>query len=1166
MSSLHLLWELTQNEVPGGNNSKLNPLVSETPREGDKSNRISHLNAHVMAYEKQVARRLHGVALYNRSLKETSVLKPSIISKEKNINIKKTTQPSVMLESTEVPQKNLHGIKLQPVVASIASQSPRDITATTATQLAPYEGDYFGTRGIYLDGLLYRCRMKKSNQLPPDKKVKKTKNRRKSSDIRFQNYDELSKVTTKDNSPLEAIRRYARTLTNWSMYPQNALLLVQEGALEAIIQQCTTKDTEVRTSCASALAHLSQQETLRSAMLESGVVKTIVKLISEETFPELHENCAKTLCHLSCQFGSEGRLVEDGAVSALTYLLNGNDELAPLCGATLFNLSAVSETYPKVGKVIKAFVSLASSSAKRKLHYSTAFYQLACVESIRPILVEEGIVAVLKLLVRGSRYKVIYNVAFIGYLLSKNNGALCQEVVSKGIITIFGTASKSRNVPTWEVVASAMLNFCSVESSRLRIVSDGGLLLLFRILREYSSTVAVKYTCTLAVHKLSCTSENQQRIVEIGGVELLSTLSKNENVQLSQAATLAMCTLLSVPRASAEIITFGAVKSLADLTTTSDASTQYACALALYNLSRTSLSASAILEQPVISALLRLCPSPHVGTRLYCVAALYYLASTHNEVKVAMIHFPGVIKSLVGVLQGSVQTALVRYTITALCILADDEVCTEALLKEECIPLLLTAARGSDLKTKFSVCSLLVSMTSRQHCRQQFLHVNDVLTTLIELTTLKNEQMQKQCAAAIANLSFEPQLCLQMIDLGIVSVLASISNSYSEDNQRFVAQTLCNLSLLDGLENQLVAQGSVELLLMIALVRAVALDTKEYCATALGNLLVPDTLQAIIAAGLIPALCTLTTMDSKNINAACTSTYYLLVTTAMGREALCSTPRSIRSLIPLLEHPEHVDEETQKLIAVILCHLTEFDDSVHIALENGIVEALALLFTYQSATEETEKLEKLVHVYLKLSSTADTAMLLLQHGAGKTILQIVHVCVQQQLPLLQNALFILENCCAQASCMAYLTIEDTVPPILDLLRDSAHASCISDTTRTACMSILCFISAGCSENKTILIQLGIVQALHTSAHSNLEDVSIIEKSTLLMRALSDTLVDVTVDNYIQLVDILCTLVSLLSDSKFEGTIDKEGTEKNCAEALCNIAFAARDKSMLITEV
>jgi hypothetical protein len=96
-------------------------------------------------------------------------------------------------------------------------------------------------------------------------------------------------------------------------------------------------------------------------------------------------------------------------------------------------------------------------------------------------------------------------------------------------------------------------------------------------------------------------------------------------------------------------------------------------------------------------------------------------------------------------------------------------------------------------------------------------------------------------------------------------VVAELSNSYSEENQLYCAKALCNLGCHFGSEVKIVEQGGVSALMMICMVRAVNHFTKQVCAKALLNLLIPEILESRLedlgSEGLVQAASSLSRLD-----------------------------------------------------------------------------------------------------------------------------------------------------------------------------------------------------------------------------------------------------------------------------------------------------------------
>ncbi|KAF1321570.1 hypothetical protein FI667_g11785, partial [Globisporangium splendens] len=195
----------------------------------------------------------------------------------------------------------------------------------------PYVGDMFGTRGEYIDGMLYMSRMKRSYQITFGDS---NSNGRASAtgaawgmDLACTNdgrhtlkdavLDALSTASAAangalpgastankvlganslelsdaaglaavddlgdDNLQVKQRRRCSLTLSNWSSNPENAVLMVQENVVEALILLCKPNDSVTRLHCITALMNLSHIAELRKVIVRQGAVKTVAEIVDE---------------------------------------------------------------------------------------------------------------------------------------------------------------------------------------------------------------------------------------------------------------------------------------------------------------------------------------------------------------------------------------------------------------------------------------------------------------------------------------------------------------------------------------------------------------------------------------------------------------------------------------------------------------------------------------------------------------------------------------------------------------------------------------------------------------------------------------------------------------------------------------------------------------------
>ena len=272
--------------------------------------------------------------------------------------------PNSGYDVSDAPSKrnNRSRPKLQSIQMQVPTRTPTEPEIHPSLMLnnSDYSGDLFGTRGNYVDGMVYRSRMLKKMggaELPPAREPepenvavadegleealraeerqalesiaaaeaaeaeaatsRKTKN--KSSEFDGDEDEDEDGATDANSKRFEGKQRCAATLRNWSFYEENRERMVREGAVQALMKLATVPDKKTRGYCASAFQNLSSHPGLRAQIVDQGGAHVIVELCTTTDTTlvsmDIIRDCTAALCNLSCLEGAESRLVEDGLVA-----------------------------------------------------------------------------------------------------------------------------------------------------------------------------------------------------------------------------------------------------------------------------------------------------------------------------------------------------------------------------------------------------------------------------------------------------------------------------------------------------------------------------------------------------------------------------------------------------------------------------------------------------------------------------------------------------------------------------------------------------------------------------------------------------------------------------------------------------------------------------------
>ncbi|KAH7487626.1 uncharacterized protein KRP23_2834 [Phytophthora ramorum] len=915
----------------------------------------------------------------------------------------------------------------------------------------PYAGDMFGTRGEYIDGMLYMSRMKRSLQAvmsSEDLRSKKIEfslpwgelgraegrsvlkdgvsdafavatgnlgskmsiSRRTGSTIVIASpsEDDADLGSTLTSVQRKQQQRCSLTLSNWSFNPDNARLMVQENVVEALIRLCKDGDNTTRLNCVTALMNLSHLCELRRVIVQQGAAKTVAEIVNDMEDKTIRTACAITLCNLCSLQGVEDLLVEDGAVSALTTLINEHEKVSHICRCALFNLTCVSQSYHKIESVLKAFIALTTTRngssnsgypGRTEEEYdditAKALCNLSNLKRTRLRLMEEGIVSAIASLLHPNIPLIQELLAHI--LLNLSRLPTCRnEMVAKGCMgTLVALAGASSAITTKCLIGITLWNLSKDPGNAIRMVLEGLLLLVNALYRDVGQDETLRdssactseaakeedllQVCARTLYNVSCCEDSRVKLVERDAVNTLSTLSRRSTGDdAKQMCTLALCNLLSVQKAAADIVTAGAITALIQLSMAPAQSyeTRNLFSKALHGLCEKASTRVAVSDAGVIPALLFLTSIDEVNAgeaastdpgslqsagllseiRARCTAAFACLAADPHTA--AHVCNAEVVQCVTRILVLEHANVIVeRFCCSCLSLLCRDEQCSLIMVEVGAIEMVLTTCVEShDQESKASCCHVLASVSCHPSCCTALVRMG-VISVLATLAKIKEDAViQRCCAITLANLSVEPDIRETLASAGTVAIVSVLSNSYSEDSQRDCAKVLCNLSCIRGNEAALAGEGAVGVLMMISMVRAVSVSTKETCIRAVLNLLNAETMKHMVKEGLVKILSAYAALASKQVATLVTIIFGKLLNHPVGRNALCAERSSLLALFQLMTY--ELDPEERRLASLhekLLGELVFYENSRLLSVQTGILDALHRISMYEDYYSESHE-------------------------------------------------------------------------------------------------------------------------------------------------------------------------------------------------------------------
>lgn len=871
-----------------------------------------------------------------------------------------------------------------PRLQSIVDQNA-DGVDRSKSPFKDYRGDLFSTRGEYMGGVIYKSRLDISNVTPgkgmqkllspsPKRSASKGSFRGARSElsstlrttadgshVKGNNSNTGDNVLIADSQPasedptaVEAKLHCANSIATWSVHRENVSRLAEEGAVSAAIVLSKDENADIRRSCAIAFRNMSQHSKLCEQLIKLSAVPVISELGVAAKDMAVSRDCSYALVNLTNVHGMEPELVEDGIVIALMSLMNQHEELADTCSRGLFNLTCVDGPYQYMERVMKAFISLATSTMASVKHIcAAALCNLSDIKPVRSRIVEEGVVQVIGVLSRGAEARTRRVCAIILHLLASTR--ICRpDMVSKGAVQVLYSLSSDIDTITLHYIASAIIKLSMEEPNLPRLVHEGGVTALCNICLRCPHDAATTQLCASALSLLSQQVIGRQAIVQEGCVPAIVTLlNEASDTSTIRNGLSAFTNLLMDESNHAQVLSQGGIAAVISLCRHSSSEIREACALAMFNFSRGEASRDESVSASAVPAIIALCRLPEPRTRMRCAATLCKFASV--EQNVALMVEADVVPAFIDMLQTR-DKEIVKHCCAALCRLAHEGSSAVMIAKGAVPHVIAGCGVGSDAATRQSCCAVLSAVSAHEPCRQPLCAMG-ALHALITLARDRSadDATRLRCAVAFANLSNEPAVQAEMVDAGIVPVIADLSNSYCEENQLYCARALCNLASHPGCEEAIVEQGGVAALMMISMVRAVSHFTKQVCAKAISNLITtPEVrrnwLPKLAKDGLVQAVSVLSRLSEEDTMKTCANIFCSLSAEgAVGRMLLVERCSTLSDVFALMRSKEQM---TQIVCGKTACNLLGYRETQGQAVAAGAVKVLSNMCTLDDPTAE----------------------------------------------------------------------------------------------------------------------------------------------------------------------------------------------------------------------
>ncbi|KAG7385759.1 Mitogen-activated protein kinase kinase 5 [Phytophthora pseudosyringae] len=544
------------------------------------------------------------------------------------------------------------------------TESPRNRSITAGNRPTPspsqgprvdnvfsgYSGDLFGQRGNYEDGMIYLSRFRKPTTLLNDmdgtigslssvaggsdstlSRHSKSKDEEDDDDDEQEPSADALDFSAGLSREIRLKQECAFSIYHFSTISGHERQMVAEGCMLALSKLAVFEDMEVKRFCAASILNLLCESILGSKMADEGVLIALLELAKAQ-HEEVRRHTSMALCRFSYERGGQLRLVQEGCVSAILSMLNVPDlETKEACVKTLINIAS-SSSATVAESVVHVLMKLATRKDQSSAKFAAeAICNLSLLGGSRAKVVEEGILDTVCELAQqtsvaaaGGAGEEAEDGGDVGTVRRHLATALCNlsglsanlEPLSHGRILEcleeLLKCEKPREVR--EMCAVTIANISSYPPSLKNLALSDAVANLVEIGTHHSNT-SIRENTALCLSNMSATADSRALLARFGVVSLLLRFVEEDegsdagaSALAQQFAVLTLCSVLAHPTACVEILQSNMPAAIARLATrTAHDRVRDLCANALFNVSSEKSLHAVLLQDDTIRAIVRLC-------------------------------------------------------------------------------------------------------------------------------------------------------------------------------------------------------------------------------------------------------------------------------------------------------------------------------------------------------------------------------------------------------------------------------------------------------------------------------------------------------------------------------------------------------------------------------
>ncbi|CAM9379489.1 unnamed protein product [Scytosiphon promiscuus] len=368
-----------------------------------------------------------------------------------------------------------------------------------------------------------------------------------------------------------------------------AAIIVDGGAVGALIALTRSTDTACRLSCAQSLCNLIRFAIRLDYLIECGVVSALVRL-ADPGDEATSECCAAALylffCHPDVLALIDGREV----IRALMDLCHvGTTSIRKRCVAAIWNMTNVEQVVHGGGSAAESIPMLlgllqTETDKALKADCAAALYNLARNQDNCQAMIVSGAVPPIIVLANSGSFETRTQCMSIlqRMLLGR---AMPEEIMTKSFVRTLLDISRMEHRDTQQRVVIAVYRISCCKRGRELLLEEGAPESLIRLISKPNEEM--RKGCANTLLNLASDPGREIEITKRGAVSvlLITALVASDSDDTRHACTKAMTNLLCEKQAHRGMFKDGVVWGLATMSRSTDITIARLCSVALCNLS-----------------------------------------------------------------------------------------------------------------------------------------------------------------------------------------------------------------------------------------------------------------------------------------------------------------------------------------------------------------------------------------------------------------------------------------------------------------------------------------------------------------------------------------------------------------------------------------------------